>query len=274
MNEYFKKIKIGFEYAQDKSLEVVGKSITKAFENSEIGKVIAAGFNAHISGQNPLIASFNQFIESFSDVINSAIDRMDTILDYSQMTDAQVRDLKLSYGFSSSEAYGYSTAMDIMGFSSMEDLMYANEQQLSQFRASFEKYSNYYTELYDSGYFEKLQEYQVEMKEFRLDMEHEVIDFFMEHKDTIMATMEIVMTVSDFIMDALGWIVDFLGGDSGRSDTERARETQSILNSYVNASKSTNVNIANQFTNIQPEDTTWLANSGQLTFRQIIKALS
>ena len=91
--------------------------------------------------------------QEFASVIKSTfrdvISEMKDMLEFSQLSNAQTRELAFNYGFSRSQAYGYSKAMSLVGLESEEDLFYATEQELKQFREAFNKYSNKYEQLYD-----------------------------------------------------------------------------------------------------------------------------
>ena len=188
------------------------------------------------------------------------------------MSNANTRESALQYGFSSSEAYGFEKAKSLLGFDSEEDLFYANTQELQQFRQASEKYSNYYTNLYDSGFFKQLQEYQYEMKDFKQELQMQVIRFFMDNKDTIKSGMQAIMDVAKILMNIFTWLVNVFGGHLG---TEGMSSTD-IVNQYSNSSNqtnNTNVNVSNTFNNVAKNDETWLANAGSMTYQQVIKAL-
>lgn len=243
--------------------KILQKELSAIQSGDKVKKVLGSG----------LAKIGNAFLTKMKDVFTSALDRLSDMTKFSKMTDSSVRDLKLGYGFSSSQAYGYTQALDVMGFSSMEDLMYADQQQIDLFRKSFEKYTSYYEETMTPEYVEKQMEYQVAMKEFKLDLEHSVIDFFMENQDTIMGLMDFSMDFFEFVMSALDWIVKALGDDE-RSQREKDRESASILNSYVTNSKSTKVNMNNTYNGVSKSDQTWLQNSSQMAYKQLVEQLN
>ena len=151
--------------------------------------------------------------------------------------------------------------------------MYANQQELELFRKSFEKYSGKYNELYNSGMFDSMQEFNTQMEEFKEDVKLEVVDFFMNNQDTIRAAMKGIISLAEFAITALGKIVQWLNPDARTSDSQRAANTASIISNYSNINSGTNVSIDNTFNNVAKTDQTWLAHAGQLTYEQIIKAL-
>ena len=212
-------------------------------------------------------------LESLGSLLASGFDELENILNFSQLSDANTRDLMMRYGFSNSEAYGYTKAMSALGFKSEEDLMYANQQELELFRKSFEKYSGKYNELYNSGMFDSMQEFNTQMEEFKEDVKLEVVDFFMNNQDTIRAAMKGIISLAEFAITALGKIVQWLNPDARTSDSQRAANTASIISNYSNINSGTNVSIDNTFNNVAKTDQTWLAHAGQLTYEQIIKAL-
>lgn len=212
-------------------------------------------------------------LESLGSLLASGFDELENILNFSQLSDANTRDLMMRYGFSNNEAYGYAKAMSALGFESEEDLMYANQQELELFRKSFEKYSGKYNELYSSGMFDSMQEFNTQMEEFKEDVKLEVVDFFMNNQDTIRAAMKGIISLAEFAITALGKIVQWLNPDARTSDSQKAANTASIISNYSNINSGTNVSIDNTFNNVAKSDQTWLAHAGQLTYEQIIKAL-
>ena len=227
-------------------------------------------FSGDFDSLNDILASA---LESLGSLLASGFDELENILNFSQLSDANTRDLMLRYGFSNSEAYGYAKAMGALGFESEEDLMYANQQELELFRKSFEKYSGKYNELYNSGMFDSMQEFNTQMEEFKEDVKLEVVDFFMNNQDTIRAAMKGIISLSEFAITALGKIVQWLNPDARTSDSQKAANTASIISNYSNINSGTNVSIDNTFNNVAKSDQTWLAHAGQLTYEQIIKAL-
>lgn len=219
-----------------------------------------------------LMGVATSFLGQLKGVLSGALNELSSMTDFSKMTNAEVRELKLGYGFSSSQAYGYTQAMSAMGFSSMEDLMWADSQQLELFRKAFDKYTQYYEETMTPEYVAKQFEYQVAMKEFKMDLQNSVISFFMDHKDTIMKLMDFSMKFMEAVMTLLGSIVDGFSS-RGRAESSRARETSSILNAYTSNARTTNVNQTNNFNNVSRQDQTWLQNSTQFAFKQVIEQL-
>lgn len=260
-DEYFKstsaKAKVNVD---EKSAQEAGKNFGKSF-----GDVFKSSFTT--IGKE-IKSVFNDIVDNFKVSLKDTISEMSNMLEYSQLSSSKTRELALGYGFSSSEAYGYTQAMQAVGLESEEDLFYANAQELKQFREAFEKYSNYYTELYDSGFFETMQDYQFAMADFRKELQMEVITFFMDNKNVIKAAMEGIISVGKFLVQSLGWIINLLGGSS------RVASTSDIISNYTSSNRTNNVNISNTFNNVAKNDEQWLAHSGELTYEQVIKVLT
>ena len=249
----------------------LGKTFSKFMSGTgELFENASKLFSGDVDSLNDILASA---LESLGSLLASGFDELENILNFSQLSDANTRDLMMRYGFSNSEAYGYTKAMGALGFESEEDLMYANQQELELFRKSFEKYSGKYNELYNSGMFDSMQEFNTQMEEFKEDVKLEVVDFFMNNQDTIRAAMKGIISLAEFAITALGKIVQWLNPDARTSDSQRAANTASIISNYSNINSGTNVSIDNTFNNVAKSDQTWLAHAGQLTYEQIIKAL-
>lgn len=227
-------------------------------------------FSGNFDSLNDILTSA---LESLGSLLASGFDELENILNFSQLSNANTRDLMMRYGFSNSEAYGYTKAMNALGFESEEDLMHADQQELELFRKSFEKYSGKYNELYNSGMFDSMQEFNTQMEEFKEDVKLEVVDFFMNNQDTIRAAMKGIISLAEFAITALGKIVQWLNPDARTSDSQKAANTASIISNYSNINSGTNVSIDNTFNNVAKSDQTWLAHAGQLTYEQIIRAL-
>lgn len=253
MAEEFKKaIKVVFDWKYD-SLEEFKEGINKSLT---------------LSLRDGIKSLKADFAAIFTDAFRNAITEMQNMLEYSQLSSAQTREMAFGYGLSSAEAYGFEKALKAVGLSSEEDLFYANTQELKQFREAFEKYSTQYSELYDSGFFEQMQEYQFEMADFKNEMSLEVVKFFMENKDTIKAGMKAIMSISEVILKIFGFLT------SGYGASLDTMSTSDILNQYSEVkNSSTNVNINNNFNGVSKNDESWLADMGNATYSQIIKAL-
>ena len=82
-----------------------------------------------------------------------------------------------------------------------------------------------------------------------------------------------MLDLSKFVISALSWIVKYLGGGE-RSSSERLAASSDIINSYSSSNRNTSVKIDNTFNNVAKEDQTWLSNAGQMTYEQVIQALT
>lgn len=214
------------------------------------------------------------FLKNLADVFSNAWKEAEEMLEFSQLSNARTRELSFQYGFTGSQAYGYTQAMQMVGLESEEDLMYANQQELAQFREAFDKYTTKYEELYDSGFFETMQEYQYEMEDFKQEMQLEVVGFFMDNKTTIMNGMKALMSMAEGVLSIVGPILDFFSKGADRDSSQRTAATNDIINTYSSStSKNMSVKIDNQFNNVSQSDKTWLANSGSLVTEQLIKAI-
>ena len=264
----------GFSFFGDALSETdneLGKTFSKFMSGTgELFENASKLFSGDVDSLNDILASA---LESLGSLLASGFDELENILNFSQLSDVNTRDLMMRYGFSNSEAYGYTKAMGALGFESEEDLMYANQQELELFRKSFEKYSGKYNELYNSGMFDSMQEFNTQMEEFKEDVKLEVVDFFMNNQDTIRAAMKGIISLAEFAITALGKIVQWLNPDARTSDSQKAANAASIISNYSNINSGTNVSIDNTFNNVAKSDQTWLAHAGQLTYEQIIKAL-
>ena len=249
MDEYLKKIGIEFSKASLEQVKKLSDNVIDKFNSTM--KSITSDLTSGIT-------------QAFS----NAIDDIRDMLEYSQLSSSRTRELAFGYGFSSSEAFGYEKALQAVGLESEEDLFYANTQELQQFREAFDKYSKQYSQLYDSGFFKEMQQYQYEMQDFKNEMSLEVVRFFMDNKEEIKSGMKALMQIAEWIVKGFSWLIDFLGGGSSPGvDSDLVSKYSTVTNS------STNVNVNNTFNGVSKGDETWLANAGEASYEQIIRAL-
>ena len=206
------------------------------------------------------------FLGKLASTFTDAWAELKNMLSYSRLSNANTRNLAFTYGFSSSQAYGYQSAMDALGFKNVEDLFYANQQEIELFKNAFNKYSEKYQELADKGVFEKMLEFQVEMNEFRQDLKLEVVDFFMNNKDTIKLALKGIIKITEAVMKIASF---FLETDRVSS---RSAAVSDVVSSYSN-NKTTNVSIDNTFNGIDTSQRQNLTRLGTLTTQQLIAAL-
>lgn len=255
------------EYVKNVSFK---PSLDEKAEKETKNKINKLAKDLEKSLSKSLTKTFDFLLDGIKSTLENSIKELNNILEYSQLSSAKTRELTFGYGFSSSQAYGFEKALEQVGLQGEEDLFYANNQELKQFRQAFEKYSNYYSELYSSGFFEKLQDYQFEMADFKNEMQMQVITFFMENKEGIKAGMQAVLDISKVILNIFTALTRFFGQSSN------VATTSDIVNKYNitgATSKNTNVNVNNTFNGVAKEDETWLANAGALTYEQVIRML-
>ena len=282
MDTFVKTVKLKFETDKD-SLDKVKKQIDNELsslpsgeakpedkeQEKKKGKSFGEGF------KEVATKVFTAAWKGLQDTLSKAWKELDNIVGYSTLSNAQTRELAFTYGFTGSQAYGYQTALETMGFSDMEDLMYAESWQKELFGDYFKKYTEKYNELYDSGFFQEYLKFQYEMQDFKQEMMTEVVKFFVDNKDTIKSGMLAIMKLAEFTISALGWLVNFLGGNKRELSYENNLGLASdIINNYSGGSSSSlSVKIDNTFNNVAKEDQTWLANAGQMTYGQVIEAI-
>lgn len=284
MDDYVKRIKLLLEpKIEDKSEKEVENKFKKFTDDfAKAFNKVFEGDSSKSAGNilgNKLATSLGKVLtdswELLKKTLKDSWEELGNMLDYSLLSNQHTRELAFTYGFSGSQAYGYDKAMALMGFSSEEDYMYATGEQKKQFAELFAKYTNKYSELYDSGFFEEYRNFQVEMADFKQEVQMKFIKFFMDHKDTIMGAMEAILKLTEGVLSILDFLVRVFGG--GRSSSQRISETNDIINSYggnTNTSNNTNIKIDNTFNNVDRESQNWLANAGEMTYEQIIQALT
>ena len=186
------------------------------------------------------------FLQGIANTFKDAWGELKNIMKSSFMTNSQTRENMFAYGMTAADSYGFTQAKSMLGIDSEEDLWYMNQSQREQFQRVMTKYADKYNELADSGFFDTMLEYQIEMEEFKKDMQLSIVEFIMDNKDTIKEFMTATMQFLKVIMEGVSWLVDNFT-DRRTTDEEKAANIDSILNSYTQNNKSMTLNQTNTF---------------------------
>lgn len=244
------------------------KSVNWAQQGKEVGERIS----------DKMMNVLTSFLKGFKNVLSDALSEFDEMSQYSLETslrvNSSVREQALQYGLSSSENYAFSKAKNVMGITSEEDLYMMTPAQQERFANLIGKYTNQYQKISDKNLFAKYEEYQAAVQDFQDEFQMEVIEFFAENKDTIISVMNFLMECLSAILDAVSWISKRLGFDEEMSAEQNSAMISDIVDSYsISNSKSTNVRIDNNFSNISPTEQAQYIKAGKSVNRQIIAAL-
>lgn len=244
------------EWDEDEMTESIRQMMTGAIgDNPELAKAFGDmtktaqdKFIGNVKGQ--ILAKAEQlgmqFLQGIANAFKDAWNELENIMQSSFMTNQTTRENMFAYGMSAAESYGFEQAKSMLGIQSEEDLWYMTEQQRQQFQRVMTKYADKYNKLADSGFFETMLDYQIEMEEFKKDMQLSIVEFIMNNKDTIKSFMKMTMQFLKVIMEGVNWLVDKFT-DRRTTDEEKAANIDSILNSYVQNNRSMTVNQTNNF---------------------------
>lgn len=288
---YSKSVKIDFESGSVKKIEKTEASFSKTVkEFSRNFSVFSTAFSKDSTfgssfksyekitsfGLTSLKAIFSNdlnakkelvdtLISGLSSLVSNAFEELDTLLSYSRLSSSETRDLMFGYGFSSSQAYAWSKSMEALGFGSEEDLYWANQKEWELFRSSFAMYAKKYDELYDSGLFDTMREYDIEMKNFKEEVELEIVSFFMQNKDTLKTSLIALIKLSEFVILTLGKFVTHLVPTTIPSSSDiSTRIAQMTNSSTVN---NNTVSISNSYSGIATESK--LMSDEQIVYEQL-----
>lgn len=267
--------KVGVEFNQSfvngfrSGTSTLSKQLYKA--GSDVSDVASAFLTDWKAG---VMEIANKFLERLGNLVSDSLDELDTISDYSRLSNAHTRQLAFTYGFSGSQAYGYDKAMGLMGYSSLEDLMYANTKEQKMFRELFTNYTDKYNKLYDSGFFSTLVEYNVEMNNFEEELKMQVVQFIVDNKDLIHDGMEAIMFIAKIALQYTSKVMDLIQLlnplKSYKSSYDSATSSD-IIKNYTTSNKSVKVDNTFNYTGNAGQDAFY--SSGQLILQQMIAAL-
>lgn len=224
--------------------------------------------------------------EAIINFVNDAIEAMQEMatwdLQNSKVFNQDAVDMYMQTGLQGADAYGMSKALETQGFGNMDDFIEAmpfmNQEQLDYMKEIAEINAKQYEE--DLEVAQAFQEFQVEYDKFKQELQKSLIDFFMKNKDTIMTILEGLMSFLSTILEVVSGIFELFSGPRERSEEEKKQVTADILgvssstltnNNTTN--NTSNVNVNNTFNGVGQQDQSWLANTGQMTYQQVIEAL-
>lgn len=215
------------------------------------------------------------FIDKTKQVFSDAWNELSNILSYSQLTDSSVREQAFTYGFNPAENYAFSKSLDFMGLSGIDDMFYMNQQQREKFLGLFTKYQEKYSSLYDSGFFDTMQDFKWEMQEFKEDFVYSIADFMMENKDVIKTVLQCVIDVSEWILTVFASFINSITGNNKRTESDKAAMRAAIFgtNNTTTTNNNMNMKFDNTFNITESTNQEALSHSGAMTYESIIRAL-
>ena len=246
----------------------------------------AAGKNAFNNMQRKIEDFATKAKDAIIDFVNDAIEAMQDMaawdLQNSKVYNQDAVNMYMQTGLQGANAYGMSKALETQGFGSMDDFIEAmpfmNQEQLAYMQEIAEINKEQYAE--DLEVALAFQEFQVEYDKFKQELQKSLIDFFMENKDTIMTILEGMMNFLGAILNVVDGIFGLFSSARERSEEKKKQVTADILgvssstltnNNTTN--NTSNVNVNNTFNGVGQQDQSWLANTGQMTYQQVIEAL-
>lgn len=246
----------------------------------------AAGKNAFNNMQRKIEDFATKAKDAIIDFVNDAIEAMQDMaawdLQNSKVFNQDAVNMYMQTGLQGANAYGMSKALETQGFGSMDDFIEAmpfmNQEQLAYMQEIAEINKEQYAE--DLEVALAFQEFQVEYDKFKQELQKSLIDFFMKNKDTIMTILEGIMSFLDTILNVVDGIFGLFSDARERSEEKKKQVTADILgvssstltnNNTTN--NTSNVNVNNTFNGVGQQDQSWLANTGQMTYQQVIEAL-
>lgn len=272
MNEYAKGIDLSLDFSDTTKKTLGGivkewKEANKGFVGKQL-KDFGKSFTTMFT--NKLATVGTDFAQSLKTLFKDSWAELNNMLKWSRLTNQEVRNQAFQYGFDPSQNYAFSKVSDLMGISGLEDIAYMNQQQRDKFFEKFNEYSNRYSQLYDSGFFDTLEQYNWEMKEFKEDLQYSVIEFFVNNKDTIKAILNLLMTLAKAVVSLTGWLL----GTGSRSEEEKLAESRRILGLTTSntTNNNSNIRINNTFNGVSQQDRSWLQNAGTMTYEQFLRA--
>ena len=179
-------------------------------------------------------------------------------------------------GLTGANLYGLQQALNKQGFSSYDDYL-NNQYRLSdsarsEMQEEMEKAVTEWNKLNDSGYFEKVQEFDEQWADFKRDLQYAFIDFFIGNKDIIEGALQTAIDVLPSILSAINAIVGFFSTSANYSGVSSGAISD-IINNYSGGKTTNNSVVFNTNVNSSAGTTdvdTWQRVQNQM-FNQYIR---
>lgn len=210
-------------------------------------------------------------IKKISDKVIKVLEKVQDVVDYSRLSNPAVREQAFEFGFSPAENYAYTQTMDVMGLSSFEDLYFLTESQWKRFNDNFEKFQERYTNLYDEGFFDAVEDFNYQIAEWEEEMKYEFLQFLANNKENVIDLLDIGENILESILKITSWLV---GEGEGTRRRRRASEVAEIVGTGNSATtKNTTVTFSPVFNGVGSETKASLDTSLSLVKEQILLAL-
>ena len=272
--DYLKKVNLSVgidEQSIDDTAKKLDKSIDKATEGG-LKKAFDKTVDYFGGKLLKTVIKIGDTVKQFLiDGFKDGWKEIQNLVSYSTLSNANMRNLAFTYGFTSAEAYGFDKAKELLGFQSDEDLMFAEPWQQQKFQEVMTKFADNYNSLYSEDFFEKYLEFQYEWAEFKQDVLLDFTKFFIANKDLIKSGMNGILKILEVVSNISDWLTDQLGLGSSLINSNFSDTVNNIVNSGYN--KSVTVTQNNNFTNVPGQSNTYYENPGEVTYEQIIKAI-
>ena len=212
----------------------------------------------------------NDVVKEIKTTIKKSWEDLGNMIKYSQLTDSSIRETKFTYGFSDAQTYGFTQALNLLGIKE-EDLFFMNSSQWAKFSEKFNEYTERYQKIYDSGFYDDLQNFNWGMQEFEEDIKYTIMKFFVDNKDLIVTGLHALIDLTNATVSALSNILTYLTPEKEASAAERASAISQILNNQKYSS--TKVNMNNTFNNTNATQNSEIINDLGFVLQQAVKAL-
>ena len=218
--------------SESKELEKINAALSNVKEQKDI-YTKASGLSLAEQTRQSVMSGFFKFVDKnikklqstiadfFKSTISGAKKALEEMASYSLstslFTNRTAREQALQYGLSDARNWAFTQTKSMLGIQSDEDLYYMNQAQREKFTEFMDKYSSLYESLKSSGYFTKMQEYQLAMKEFTLNAQMKVAKIIIDNEGLILGFMDTMLNFASGILSFVGGIHDFLMGNDSKT---------------------------------------------------------
>lgn len=141
----------------------------------------------------------------------------DKLVEYSHLSNENVREQALMYGFNPGQNYAFTKTREILGFGDIEDIFWAamegDEAYIAKFNELMTKYTEEYQNMMDQELFDKYRDVQWESAQLVTELQLKTLEFLAENKTSLMNAFDKILGFFDTILNVAETLHKWFGKD-------------------------------------------------------------
>lgn len=209
---------------------ITGKAGSDKDYDTVGGKILG---NVSATFSNAMMKAIKNIGKFFVDTFKQSFEKLKEMAAFDAGTtlysDSTKRERQLTFGLTGAQNYAMTNAMQMLGMKDINDLMWANANQKSEYNRLTAILEEQYNKLEATGIFATAQQFQLDMSLMKLQFQNTVYQFIAAHKSQLETVLNMSLKFMEGVLNFLGVIVDgissILGNNYASSDALAAAST-------------------------------------------------